>query len=88
MRGVGYKSGRYFLGCGSMIYAQAHLGHPVRVENLTHFRRHKDMHRMETEELPYKTTYLIPILSLRQIKRPYVHPRGAIGIVKYVPPRA
>ena len=69
-----------------MIYAQAHLGHPFRVESVRHFKRLKSMHRMETDELPYKTTYLIPILSLHEIKRPFVHPRGAIGIVKYVPP--
>ena len=41
---------------------------------------------MFTNDLPYKKTYLIPILTLKKIKKPYVHPRGAIGIVKYVPP--
>ena len=41
---------------------------------------------MFTNDLPYKKTYLIPILTLKKIKKPYKHPRGAIGIVKYVPP--
>ena len=87
VRGTGYKSGRYYLGSGGVIYAQAHLGHAFRVSTLRHFKRHQDMHRMLTaSELPYQKTYLIPILSLREIKRPYTHPRGAISIVRYVPP--
>ena len=87
VRGTGYKSGRYYLGSGGLIYAQAHLGHAFRVSTLRHFKRHQDMHRMLTaSELPYQKTYLIQILSLREMKRPYAHPRGAISIVRYVPP--
>ena len=73
-------------GTGGVIYAQAHLGRALLAENFRHFRRHQDAHRVFTNNLPYKKTYLIPILTLKKIKRPYVHPRGAIGIVKYVPP--
>ena len=87
VRGTGYTSGRYYLGTGGMIFAQAQLGRAVRCETLRYFRRHQDRHGMLTARvLPYKRTHLIPILSLRAIKRPYVHPRGAISIVKYVPP--
>ena len=69
-------------GTGGVIYAQAHLGRALRVENVRHFRRHQDKHRVfTTGGLPYKKTYMIPIISLRKIKRPYVHPRGAIGTV-------
>ena len=75
-------------GTGGMIYAQAHLGRALHVQSLRDFRRHEDMHKMTVRELPYKKTFLIPILSLRKIKRPYVHPRGAISIVKYCPPMA
>ena len=69
-----------------MIYCQAHLGHPFRVEGLRHFKRHREQHRVITDRLPYKTTYCIPILSVHKIKVPFVHPPGAITIVKYVPP--
>ena len=87
VRGAAYKSGTCYFGTGGMIYAQAHLGRALRVENLRQFRRHQDMHRMiAARELPYKKTYLIPILSLRKIKRPYLHPRGAICVVRYVRP--
>ena len=75
-------------GTGGMIYAQAHLGRALRVQSLRDFNRHADMHKMTVQELPYKKTFLIPILSLRKIKRPYVHPRGAISIVKYCSPMA
>ena len=75
-------------GTGGMIYAQAHLGRALHVQSLRDFRRHEDMHKMTVRELPYKKSFLIPILSLRKIKRPYVHPRGAISIVKYCPPMA
>ena len=69
-----------------VIYCQAHLGHPFRVECLRHFKRHRAQHRVITDRLPYKTTYCLPILKLQKIKVPFVHPRGAITIVKYVPP--
>ena len=68
-----------------MIYAQAHLGRALRVQTLRDFSRHEDLHKITVRELPYKKTFLIPILSLRKIKRPY---RGAICIVKYCPPMA
>ena len=71
-----------------MIYARAHLGHPLRVESVRHFRRHFDEHKvaLTTDRLPYKTTYMLPILDLRKINRvPYRHPRGAITIVRFRP---
>ena len=41
---------------------------------------------LKTDRLPYNKCYFLPILSLRKIKIPFVHPRGAISIVKYVVP--
>ena len=72
-------------GARGVIYCQAHLGHPFRVECLRHFQRHREQHRVITDRLPYKTTYCIPILHVHKIKVPFVHPPGAITIVKYVP---
>ena len=42
---------------------------------------------MQADALPYQNTYLIPILRVVPIKRRYVHPRGAITIVRYVAPQ-
>ena len=70
-----------------MIYAEAQLGHPVRVETVRQFRRHFRQHKMSltTDQLPYKKCYFLPILSLRKMKISFVHPRGAISIVRYFP---
>ena len=75
-----------------MIYAEAHLGLPMRIDTVRQFRRHESQHlvALTTDELPYKKCYCLPILNLRKIKRtPFVHPRGAITIVRFrksVPP--
>ena len=71
-----------------MIYARAHLGHPLRVESVRHFRRHFDEHKvaLTADTLPYKTTFFLPILEVRNINMvPYRHPRGAITIVRFRP---
>ena len=71
-----------------MIYARAHLGHPLHVESVWHFRRHFDEHKvaLTTDRLSYKTTYMLPILELCQIHRvPSKHPRGAISTVRFRP---
>ena len=81
-----YKAGRYFLGAHSTIYAEAQLGHGVRVESERHWLRLKPKHKVESQEMPYARTFAIPILSVKKIRRAYKHPQGAIGIVKYVPP--
>ena len=51
------------------------------------FRRHFRQHKMSltTDQLPYKKCYFLPILQLRKMKIPFVHPRGAICIVRYFP---
>lgn len=64
------------------------MGHPLRVESVRHFQRHFHEHKvaLTTDRLPYKTTYMLPILDLRKINRvPYRHPRGAITIVRFRP---
>ena len=81
-----YKAGRYYLGAHSTIYAEAQLGHGVRVESERHWLRLKPKHKVESLEMPYARTFAIPILSVKKVRRAYKHPPGAIGIVKYVPP--
>jgi hypothetical protein len=72
-------------GPGGVIYAQAFLGHPFRVEGVRHFQRYKDFHKVAADEMPYKNTFLIPILNVRKIKVSFRHPRGAISIVRFAP---
>ena len=87
IRGTAYRSGRYYLGTKGTIYAQVFLGHPIRCESMKQFRRTQVYHRNFTaRSLPYKKTFFLPIMSMHAIRRPYFHTRGAIGIVRYVPP--
>ena len=86
IRAQNYKAGRYFLGAHSTIYAEAQLGHGVRVESERHWLRLKPKHKVESLEMPYARTFAIPILSVKKIRRAYRHTQGAIGIVKYAPP--
>ena len=73
------------MGAGGVIYAQAFLGHPFRVEGVRNFKRYKDFHKVAPDEMPYKNTFLIPILNVRKIKVSFHNPRGAICIVRYDP---
>ena len=68
-----------------VIYASAHLGHPFRAENMRHFKRYKDFHKVVADKMPYQNTYLIPILNVHKIRVRYHHPRGAITIVRFAP---
>ena len=71
-----------------VIHAEAHLGLPIRIDTVRQFRRHWAEHQVSltTEQLPYKRCYCLPILNLRKIRTPFVHPRGAITLVRYRPP--
>ena len=79
------KPGRYFLGCGGRIYASAILDAPIAIENVAQWVALREDHKVKTDALPYRKTYGLPIKKLTQLKKavPYIHPRGAIGIVRY-----
>ena len=85
IRGSKLKPGRYFLGCGGRIYASAIFDAPIAIENVTQWIALREDHQVKTDALPYRKTYGLPIKKLRQLKKAvrYVHPRGAIGIVRY-----
>ena len=50
-----------------------------------HFRRYRHVHKVVADEMPYRNTYLIPILNVRKMKVSFHRPRGAISIVRYDP---
>ncbi len=56
------------------------------MENDRHWRRLQPKHLHSSRKMPYKNTFVIPIESVREIRRAYRHPQGAISIVRYVPP--
>ena len=85
IRGSKLKPGRYFLGCGGKIYASAILDAPIAIETKAQWIALREDHKVKTDALPYRKTYGLPIKKLTQLKKavPYIHPRGAIGIVRY-----
>ena len=82
IRGAPFKGGRYFLGCKSIVWGVATFGDPVEL-GLEEFRARQHQHLVEADNLPYKKTFGMPVLTVRALpQHPYTHPRGAIGIVK------
>ena len=85
IRGFKLKPGRYFLGCAGRIYASAILDVPIAIENVAQWTALREDHKVQTDALPYRKTYGLPIKKLAQMKKGpfYMHLRGAIGIVRY-----
>ena len=84
IRGRNLSSGPYWLGCGATIYGHCFLGSAILIDSAEAWRGLRHRHRVESDELPYKKTYALPIRQCRRVTPiPYVHPRGAVGIVKY-----
>ena len=84
IRGRNLSSGPYWLGCGGMIYGNCFLGSAMLIDSADAWRGLRHRHRVGSDELPYKTTYALPTRRCRRVTPiPYVHPRGAVGIVKY-----
>ena len=82
IRGSRLKGGRYFLGSKSIAWGVAIFGDPVELD-LAEFQARKREHLVEADKLPYKRTFGMPVLTIRALpQRPYIHPRGAIGIVR------
>ena len=85
IRGRALSPGKYWLGQGSMIHGVVYLGTAFWIDSLQSWTDHYSQHRVDLPMLPYKKTYALPILSARPTGRmiPYIHPKGAIGIVKF-----
>ena len=85
IRGSKLKPGRYFLGCGGRIYASVILDAAIAIETKAQWIALREDHKVKTDALPYRKTYGLPIKKLTQLKKAvsYIHPRGAIGIVRY-----
>ena len=48
------------------------------------FRQLRHLHCVDLHDLPYRKTYALPISHYRRLSPiSYMHPRGAIGIVRY-----
>ena len=84
IRGRNLSAGNYWLGTRGMIHGLAVLQPAILIDSAQAWQELRHRHRVESNELPYRTTYALPIRRCRRVTPvPYVHPRGAVGIVKY-----
>ena len=87
IRGRPLKAGEYFMGHRGLIQARIVLGSAVRIQSTQQWQALRPQHRVADNVLPYKQTWGSPILEVEEIERRvrYIHPRGAIGLVRYKP---
>ena len=84
IRGRNLSAGKYWLGTRGMIHGFVILEPAILISTLQAWQDLRHRHCVDNDELPYKTTYGLPIRQCRRVTPiPYVHPRGAVGIVKY-----
>ena len=84
IRGRNLSAGKYWLGTRGMIHGLAILEPAILINTLQAWQDLRHRHCVDSNELPYKTTYGLPIRQCRRVMpTPYEHPRGAVGIVKY-----
>ena len=84
IRGRNLSSGPCWLGCHGTIYGHCFLGSPILIDSIEVWRGLRHRHRVEVDELPYKTTYGFPVHQCRRVTlTSYEHPRGAVGIVRF-----
>ena len=88
IRGSRLKPGPCFLGYRGKIYASATLATPIAIENVGQWLALRKRHGVLGDTLPYRKTFALPVRKLQKFKEtiPYVHKRGAIGIVRYDTP--
>jgi len=88
IRSLRMREGDIWLGCRSVIYGKARLGPAMPICSEREFAALRPRHRIAASALPYKTTFGLPIATVKRLKDgvPYVHARGAIGVVKFRAP--
>ena len=84
IRGRNLSSGPCWLGCRGTIYGHCFLGSPIVIDSIEAWRGLRHRHRVEVDELPYKTTYDFSVHQCRRVTlTSYEHLRGAVGIVRF-----
>ena len=87
IRGRNLCAGKYWLGCRGRIDGRAVFEPAFQIQSAATWHSLRHQHRVETDELPYKTTFGIPVRFCERVSPPisYTIKRGAVGIVKYAP---
>jgi len=79
------KAGQFWLGCKGLIHGRALFGDPVPIPDLETWKSFRPKHLVESDDMPYKKTYGMPLLDTTAVGTPipYKHPKGAVAIVVY-----
>ena len=85
IRGTRLRAGDVWLGCQSKIYGKAHIGGAIRIKYASRWLQLQCKHLVPAAKPPYKKTWGLPMRNVKHISPPlpFVHPRGAIGIVRF-----
>ena len=70
VRGQRLKLGPAWLACGPYVYAIVEFDAAQQAPDLATFQQRWPEHRLVAAQLPYATTWLWPILSVRSLPRP------------------
>ena len=85
IRARNLSPGKYWLGNRGIIYGCLKLGPGTLIDSVGAWIRLRQRHCVEAHQLPYNKTYGLPIQNARRVRRvSYKHPRGAIGLVRFV----
>ena len=88
IRGTRLREGDVWLGNRRAVSGKAHLGPAVSIGTKQEWAALRPQHLVADAALPYKTTWGLPLQSVTRLGDavPFLHRRGAIGIVKFRPP--
>ena len=88
IRGKRLKQGDVWLGYRQEVMGKAYLGEAIFIDSAEAWNARRSQHRVETRALPYKKTWALPLAKVLRLPKtvPYLHPRGAVGIVRFIPP--
>ena len=85
IRARNLSPGKYWLGTRGIICGRVKLGPGTLIESIPAWTGLRFRHCVESDLLPYNKTYGLPIQNARRVRRvSYKHPRGAIGLVRFV----
>ena len=85
IRSCNLSPAKYWLGHRGVIYGRVQLGPGILIDSVEAWIGLRQRHRVEAHQLPYNKTYGLPIQNARRVRRvSYKHPRGAIGLVRFV----
>ena len=90
IRGKALTPGIAWLGAAGMIHGMASLEAARLIDSTHMWQELRSQHCVPGDDLPYKRTWALPIMAVQRLHQPvpYVHPRGAIGVVTYRGPAA